>query len=72
MKLTNKGLYLIAGALVIVGGKLMILSSIWFPDPSVMTLADKWLAVGQTVFAIGVFALVAALINRVFIDKSKD
>jgi hypothetical protein len=72
MKFDNRWLYFIAGSLVIIGGKLMILADIWFPHADKMSPAEKWAAVGETVFAIGVFALVVALVYRVFIDKNKD
>jgi len=72
MKTNCKTLYLISGALVIIGGKVIILSKIWFPHASILTVAEIWSAVGETVFALGVFSLVAVLVYRVFIDKTKD
>jgi hypothetical protein len=68
MKLSAKTLYLAAGAMAIIGGKIVILSSIWFPGTP-MTRADLFSAAGQTLFAVGVFVFVVALINKVFIEK---
>ena len=72
MKVNDKLLYIFAGALVIIGGKMMILANIWFPHSDKMTPAEIWGASGETVFAIGVFALVIALISRVFFEKNKE
>ena len=70
MKLNSKVLYVLAGVFIIIGGKLMILADIWFPHVVKMTPAQLWSSVGETVFAVGVFALVVALVHRVFFDKT--